>query len=67
MKRTLIENPSLSYFPKEAFEIIKDAKIYDSSCSPEARVFFIDKDSGYYLKTSDCGTLKKEAELTRFF
>ena len=67
MKRTLIENPDLSYFPKETVEIIKDAKIYDSSCSPEANVFFIDKDDGYYLKASPIGTLKKEAEMTRYF
>lgn len=67
MKRTLIEKPDLSYFPKETLEILKDTKIYDSSCSPEARVFFIDKDSGYYLKESPIGTLKKEAEMTRYF
>lgn len=67
MKRTLIKTPDLSAFPKEAAEYLTDAEIFDSSCSPEARVFFIDKDGGYYLKTSDCGTLKKEAELTRFF
>lgn len=54
-------------FPKEAAEYSKDAVIYDSSCSPEARVYFIDKDCGYYLKSSPFGALKKEAEMTDYF
>jgi kanamycin kinase len=41
--------------------------VYDSSCSPEARVYFIDKDGGYYLKTCGAGTLKREAEMTAYF
>ena len=28
-----------------------DSAVFDSSCSPTARVFFIDKDEGYFLKT----------------
>lgn len=67
MKRTLIEKPDLAAFPKEAAEYLDGAAVYDSSCSPEARVYFIDKDDGYYLKASPMGTLKKEAEMTRFF
>lgn len=48
-------------------ELIKDAKIYDSSCSPEARVYYIDKDSGYFLKVSAKGSLKNEAIMTDYF
>ena len=67
MKRILIEKPDLPIFPKEAAEYIDGAPVYDSSCSPEARVYFIDKDCGYYLKASPVGTLKKEAEMTDYF
>ena len=41
--------------------------MYDSSCSPEARVYFIEKDMGAYLKSSALGTLKREAEMTEYF
>lgn len=59
--------PSLDTFPEAFHRLLTDAEIYDSSCSPEARVFFIDKDGGYYLKTSAKGSLQKEADLTAFF
>ena len=36
--------------PLDIYRFISGAKIYDSSSSPEARVYFIDKDNGYYLK-----------------
>ena len=36
--------------PDDIVRFIGDARIYDSSCSPEARVYFIDRDGGYYLK-----------------
>lgn len=45
----------------------RGADIYDSSCSPEARVFFIDRDCGYFLKTSEKGSLQREALMDRYF
>lgn len=66
MKRTPIV-PDLNHFPVEFHPLLSSGQVYDSSCSPVARVYYIDKDQGYFLKTSDMGTLKKEAELTRFF
>ena len=66
MKRTLI-TPKLSDFPSELCGLISSARVYDSSCSPEARVWFIDKDGGYYLKRAQKGALEREAELTRYF
>ena len=66
MKRTLIR-PQIAEFPKEFHSLISSCDVYDSSCSPEARVWFIDKDGGYYLKTSQKGSLSREAELTRYF
>ena len=43
------------------------AKIYDSSCSPEAKVYFIDKDGGYYLKQAQRESLLREKEMTEYF
>jgi kanamycin kinase len=53
--------------PRELREFIKNARLFDSSCSPNARVTFIDKESGYFLKTAAKGSLKKEAEMTKYF
>ena len=66
MKRTKI-TPDLSLFPSELHPFFEGAAVYDSSSSPEARVYFIDKDSGYYLKTAKVGSLSREAELARYF
>ncbi len=66
MKRTLI-TPDLLEFPDIFRPLLDGAKLYDSSCSNAARVIFIDKDGGYYLKSAASGTLAREAELTRFF
>ena len=52
---------------EELKSLFAKAKIYDSSCSPEARVYFIDKDNGYFLKTMKCGSLQKEAFMTHYF
>ena len=54
-------------FPSVFEVLLQNAAIYDSSCSPEARVYFIDRDDGYYLKKAPKGSLQREAELTRYF
>ena len=66
MKRTLIKEIP-DEIPSRILSIIKDAEIYDSSCSPEARVYFIDKGEGFYLKRGALGTLSREAEMTSYF
>ena len=66
MKRTLLKNVPKN-IPSEFTCLLQGADIYNSSCSPEARVYFIDRDDGYYLKTCDAGTLKREAEMTAYF
>ena len=66
MKKTLI-TPNLDLYPAEFHPLLAGGNIYDSSCSPEARVIFIDKEGGYYLKSAPKGKLEKEAEMTRFF
>ena len=40
---------------------------YDSSCSPEARVYFADKDEGYFIKISKSGSLRREAMMIDYF
>ena len=66
MKKTLI--PSLPmWLPEEIRAIGRGAEVYDSSCSPEARVYFIDRDGGYYLKVGTANSLRREAEMTAYF
>lgn len=66
MKRTPI-TPDLSQYPCGFHALMEGAALYDSSCSPEARVIFLDRDGGYYLKSAPKGTLEREALLTRYF
>ena len=66
MKRTPLTHlpPAL---PEELRSLLEGAALFDSSCSPEARVCFIDRDGGYYLKSASKGSLATEAALTRYF
>ena len=66
MKRTKICLTADS-FPDRFASYLKDSDIYDSSCSPAAKVIFIDKDGGYYLKSSGKGSLEREAILDGYF
>lgn len=66
MKRTRIRIDPSAY-PNALSALLSDAVIYDSSCSPEAQVIYVERDTGYYLKTSVEGTLLREAEMTRYF
>lgn len=66
MKRSFLKTDEIS-FPEEVRGLIREAEIYDSSCSPEARVFYIARDGGYFLKRAGRGTLLDEAEMTRYF
>lgn len=53
--------------PRDILHFVSGAKIYDSSCSEEAKVYFIDKGNGYYLKCSNQGALEKECKMTEYF
>ncbi len=65
MKRILTWLPD--DLPRSFAPFVAEADIYDSSCSPEARVYFVDKESGVYLKKAAKGTLKKEAAMYDYF
>jgi len=53
--------------PDEILAFTENTQIYDSSSSPEAKVYYLKKDSGYYLKCSEKGALKTEALMTKYF
>ena len=66
MKRTRIKaDPAC--FPEEIRPYLQNAGVYDSSCSEEARVFYIDKDGGLFLKRFFPGKLEKEALMTAYY
>ncbi|MCI5687244.1 MAG: phosphotransferase [Emergencia sp.] len=65
MKRKPIK-PDIEVYPEAVTNYMKDAALYDSSCSPQAKVIFIDRDDGYFLKESAAGTLKTEAQMTAY-
>lgn len=66
MKRTRIR-PELEAFPSEFRPFLEKGNVYDSSCSAAARVYYLEAEGGMYLKTASAGTLKTEADMTRYF
>ena len=66
MKRTLIDKIPIA-LPSEIERLCEGAKIFDSSCSPEAKVYLIDKDEGYFLKCAAGGSLERERLMTDYF
>ena len=66
MKRALIR-PEVSDFPELFQPLLQNTPVYDSSCSRAAKVFFLDREGGLYLKTAPKGSLGKEAAMTRYF
>ena len=65
MRKTQIDK--IPNIPEGLTAFIDGAKLFDSSCSPEARVYFIDKGEGYYLKRAEKGALEKEKIMTEYF
>ncbi|MGL5513204.1 MAG: aminoglycoside 3'-phosphotransferase [Sporomusa sp.] len=57
----------ITAYPATLRPILSGAKLYDSSCSPAAKVIFVDKDSGYFLKSAPQGSLEREAIMTKYF
>lgn len=58
---------NLSQYPEEFRGLLSGARVYDSSCSPEARVIYIDKGDGYFLKAAPGGTLRNEDQMNQYF
>lgn len=55
------------YFPESLRHLITTHKIYDSSCSQDAHVWFLDGQEPLYLKSAAAGSLQTEAALTQYF
>ena len=66
MNRKPIEIDINSY-PKQIQGYLENAEIYDSSCSPFAKVIYVDKGRGFYVKCSEKDSLFTEAQMTRYF
>ena len=66
MRRTPVAVSAADY-PPSLRPYLSGAETFDSSSSPEARVLYLKKDGGYYLKSAAAGTLRTEAEMTRWF
>lgn len=66
MKRKLI-NVDVAGYPAELRCLLDGARTYDSSCSPFAKVIYVDKGEGYYIKCSEKNSLKSEYEMTKYF
>ena len=65
MKRTPIKIDPSDH-PDVLAEYLTYSAVFDSSCSSEAKVFFIDKDDGYFLKTAAEGALRTESLMTKY-
>ena len=66
MQRTPIV-PDFSAIPELFHPVMRNAAVFDSSCSKLAKVYYIEKDGGLYLKSAESGTLKQEADMDSYF
>lgn len=66
MERTPI-TPDLSQFPGAFHTLLENTPVFDSSCSKAARVWYLDREGGLFLKAAPKGALKTEADMTAFF
>ena len=66
MKRTEI-SLNIADFPTPFAHLLQNTRVFDSSCSKEARVFFLERDGGLFLKRAARGALAREAAQTAYF
>jgi len=58
----------LALYPAQFHDLLNSAeKIYDSSCSPQARVIYVENEVGFFLKSAPKGTLERQNIMTRYF
>ena len=53
--------------PEVFHPLLAGCPVFDSSCSKEAKVYYLDRDEGLFLKTAPQGTLQQEAQMNAFF
>ncbi len=65
MKLTPIR-PDPADFPEALRPLFRGTPVFDSSSSPEARVCYLDREGGLFLKSAPSGSLAKEAAMTTY-
>lgn len=58
---------NLQNYPAPFHSILQGGDLFDSSCSAEAQVIFIDQEEGYFLKSAPAGKLKRESDMMHYF
>lgn len=58
---------NLEYIPSQFHALLEGTAVYDSSSSAAARVLFIDREGGFFLKSAAAGSLEREAVMTAYF
>lgn len=53
--------------PERFRPLLTGTTVYDSSCSQEARVLFLERDGGLFLKSAAKGSLAAESVMARYF
>ena len=66
MKKAKLSLDALT-LPPSLIKMCEGVPLFDSSCSPEARVIYVERDGGYFIKSAPLGTLKNEALLDEYF
>ena len=59
--------PHPDRFPREFHALLCNCPVFDSSSSPDARVWYIHRENGFFLKAAPAGTLAEEAAMTACF
>lgn len=59
--------PRIPELPEPLLVYTRDAALFDSSCSENARVWYAGKENGFFIKRAAAGSLKTEADMTVFF
>lgn len=54
-------------YPTCFHALLKGSSVFDSSCSPNASVLYIDTQGGLFLKSAPKGALAREAAITAYF
>lgn len=57
----------ISTLPDRIQSYLKNATIFDSSCSEQAKTLFIKRDNEYFLKIAPKGSLADDALMTAYF
>ena len=57
---------NINEYPPKIARFLEGTDVFDSSCSEDAKVLYIEKDGGYYLKSAEEGALVNESLMTGY-